>query len=149
MVTSAKAIPKKASPAAPKAAAKPAAKPVTKTRTQNKAKAGAEPFVRFYHSTALRNRMHATLGALEQASNPEKHRDDLADLVDELTEAGMDYYFLRGLQSAKMGFVAEQSAKLGLLGAVKLITTVSRKFIVRMDSAQLMAVSRHIRELTI
>jgi len=141
MATSAKTASRKASPAAPR--------PAAKARVQTKVKPDAEPFVRFYHSPASRDKMHATLSALEQATHPEKHRDDLADLVDELTETGMDYYFLRGLQSAKMGFVAEQSAKLGLLGAVKLITSVSRKFIARMDAAQLTAVSRHIRELTI
>jgi hypothetical protein len=47
-----------------------------------------------------------------------------------------------------MGFVAEQSARLGMSGSVKLIASVSRKFIVRMDGAQLVVVSAHIRALT-
>lgn len=135
MATSAKTVSKKAPAATPKRAAK--------------ARADAEPFIRFYHSTALRDKMDATLGALEQAAHPETHRDALADLVDELTASGMDYYFLRALQLAKMGFVAEQSARLGMAGAVKLITSVSRKFIERMDAAQLLVVSRHIRDLTV
>jgi hypothetical protein len=46
-----------------------------------------------------------------------------------------------------MGFVAEQSARMGLSGAVKLISSVSRKFIVRMDQHQLLIVAQHIREL--
>ena len=93
--------------------------------------------------------MHATLNALEQASDPEKHRDDLANLVAKLTQSGMDYYFLRALKSAKVGFVVEQSARLGMSGAVKVITSVSRKFIERMDAGQLTVVCRHIRELTV
>ena len=71
----------------------------------------------------------------------------MADLVAELTEAGMDYYYLRALKLAKVGFVTEQSARLGVSGAVMLINSVSRKFIVRMDKAQLLVVARHIREL--
>ncbi len=124
--------------AAPRKAPKPKAKPKA---------VATEPFLRFYHSAALRARTLAVLGALEEASDPEDHRDSLADLVVELTESGMDYYFLRALKLAKAGFLVEQSARLAMSGAVKLVGTVSRKFIGRMDSAQLLAVSRHIREL--
>ena len=88
------------------------------------------------------------LAALEEAEDARDHREALADLVVELTESGMDYYYLRALKLAKAGFVAEQSARLGMSGAVKLIGSVSRKFIVRMDSAQLLVVSGHIRTLT-
>ena len=65
----------------------------------------------------------------------------------ELTGAGMDYYFLRPLRLAQVGFVAEQSARLGMSGAVKLISSVSRKFIVRMDREQLLVVAMHLRAL--
>ncbi len=135
-----------------KTATKTATKPAPKTTARTAAKAkvkpvAAEPFMRFYHSQALRAKTDATLGALELAPNPEAHRDRLADLVEELIESGMDYYFLRALKLAKMGFVAEQSARLGMSGSVKLIASVSRKFIARMDGAQLVVVSAHIRAL--
>lgn len=132
------------------APAKAAPKTPPKGRVKAKAQAKAitaEPFLRFYHSDELRARTLAVLGALEEASDPEQHRDTLADLVVDLTESGMDYYFLRALKLAKAGFLVEQSARLGMSGAVKLIGTVSRKFIGRMDSAQLLVVSGHIREL--
>jgi len=144
MASSAKSAAKTATKPAPKTTAKTAAK----TAVKSPAKVAAEPFMRFYHSEALRVKTDATLGALEGASNPEAHRDRLADLVEELIESGMDYYFLRALKLAKMGFVAEQSARLGMSGSVKLIASVSRKFIARMDGAQLIIVSSHIRTLT-
>lgn len=119
-----------------------------KSTPKAKAKpASAEPFLRFHHSHELRARTLAVLTAMEEAEDAREHRDALADLVVELTESGMDYYFLRALKLAKAGFVAEQSARLGMSGAVKLIGSVSRKFIVRMDSAQLLVVSGHIRTL--
>jgi hypothetical protein len=59
----------------------------------------------------------------------------------------MNYYYLRALKDAQVGFVVEQSARLAMSGAVKLISSVSRKFIVRMDNAQLLVVARHIRHL--
>ena len=87
------------------------------------------------------------LAALEAAPDHAKHRAALADLVAELTEAGMDYYYIRALRVAQVGFVGEQSARLGVSGAAKLISSVSRKYIMRMDDAQLLIVARHIREL--
>ena len=110
-------------------------------------KAAAEPSMRFYHSRALREKTHAVLEALEAAPGHPRHGDALADLVTELIEAGMDYYFMRALKQAKVGFVTEQSARMGMSGAVKLISSVNRKFIVRMDKDQLLVVAQHIREL--
>ena len=61
----------------------------------------------------------------------------------------MDYYFLKPLKQAEVGFVTEQSARLGISGAVKLVSSVSRKFIIRMDQTQLMVVATHIRSLAV
>lgn len=109
--------------------------------------AAAGPSLRFHHSDELQARMLAVLSALEKAADPEEHRGDLADLVAELTESGMDFYYLRALRLAGSGYVAQQSARLGMSGAVKMISSVSRRFIMGMDKAQLLAVSAHIRSL--
>ncbi len=91
--------------------------------------------------------MFAVLSALEEADEPEGHRDALADLVAELTESGMDYYYLRALHLSDAGPLAQQSAKLGIAGAVKMISSVCRRFIKRMDGSELLAVAGHIRSL--
>jgi hypothetical protein len=61
----------------------------------------------------------------------------------------MDYYFLKALKAADVGFVAEQSARLGMSGAIKLISSVSSKFLTRMDHTQLKVVATHIRSLAV
>jgi hypothetical protein len=122
-----------------------AKKTASKTPAQ---KSGEEPSLRFHHSQALRKKTLKVLDALEAEPDHPDHGATLADLVTELIEAGMDYYFLRGLKSADVGFMAEQSAKLGMTGAVTLLSSVSRKFIVRMEPQQLVAVAAHIRTLT-
>lgn len=91
--------------------------------------------------------MLSVLTALEEADDPEEHREALADLVTELTEAGMDYYYLRALKLSNAGHLAQQSAKLGIAGAVKMISGVSRRFIMRMNGKELLAVTGHIRSL--
>lgn len=116
--------------------------------TAARAVASQEPSLRFYHSKALRKRTDAVLSALEAVPEEPHHADAVADLVAELVDAGMDYYFLVPLKQAEVGFLKEQSARLGMTGAVTLINSVSRKFIVRMDSAQLLVVASHIRSLT-
>jgi hypothetical protein len=126
-------------------ARKPAAAP---GKSAAAPKAAVQPSMRFYHSEALREKTHAVLDALEAAPGHPRHGDALADLVAELIDAGMDYYFMRALKQAKVGFVTEQSARMGLSGAVKLMASVNRKFIVRMDQDQLLVVAQHIRALT-
>ncbi|HOX19875.1 MAG TPA: hypothetical protein PLI70_03005 [Gemmatimonadales bacterium] len=91
--------------------------------------------------------MHVVLDALEAADDPEEHRGPLADLVADLTESGMDYYYMRALKLSGAGFVAQRSASVGISGAVRMISTVSRQFIMRMDGKQLRAIASHIRGL--
>lgn len=91
--------------------------------------------------------MYAVLTALEEADEPEEHREALADLVADLTESGMDYYYLRALKLSGAGSLTQQSAKLGIAGAVKMISSVSRRFIMRMNGKELRAVAGHIRGL--
>lgn len=104
--------------------------------------------MRFYYSKALQKKAYTVLDALEREPDHPKHSKAVADLVSELIEAGMDYYFLRALKLAKVGFIAEQSARLGVSAAVKLISSLSQKYIVDMDKNQLLVIARHIRSCT-
>jgi hypothetical protein len=111
------------------------------------APASREPFLRFHHSAALRRKTLSVLATLEQAQDATKHRDDLADLVMELTSSGMDYYFMKPLKLASPGFVVEQSANLGLAGVRQVMGSVVRQIIGRMDGPQLVSVCGSIRQL--
>jgi hypothetical protein len=153
MVASARSSARRATEPAAKVRATPAAKATRPARSTVKGKPSpesttAEPSLRFHHSKALRAKTLAVLAALEATPDHAKHRPALADLVAELTEAGMDYYYMRTLRVAQVGFVGEQSARLGISGAAKLISSVSRKYIMGMNQDQLLIVARHIRELT-
>lgn len=120
------------------------------SKKSSKRTAGASaggPALQFHHSEESEAQMLAVLTALEEADDPEDHREALADLVADLTESGMDYYYLRALKLSNAGALAQQSARLGIAGAVKMISGVSRRFIMRMNGAELRAVSGHIRSL--
>ena len=108
---------------------------------------GSKPFLRFYHSDGLRKKTLSVLGALEEAQDPATHRDALADIVVELMNSGLDYYFMKPLKLAKAGFIVQQSANLGLAGAQQVMGSVIRNIIGRMDGPPLLSVCGSIRQL--
>jgi len=83
---------------------------------------------------------------LEKSADATDHRDALADVVVDLMKSGLDYYFMGPLKKAKAGFVIEQSAKMGLMGAQQVIGSVIRNIIGRMEAPQLLSVCGSIRE---
>lgn len=107
----------------------------------------AKPSLRFFYPEALHARTIQLLDTLEQADEPTRHGKQLGDLVVELTDTGMDYYFLKPLQLAEVGFVLRQSANLAMAGALKVISPVIRNIIGRLDKPQLLAISAYLRQL--
>ena len=107
----------------------------------------SQPFLRFYHSEALRKKTLTLLCVIEQADDGTVHRDALATLVIELTSSGLDYFFTKQLTLAKPGFLVEQSAQLGMAGVQKVMGSVTRQIIGRMDGPQLISVCGSIRRL--
>jgi len=120
-------------------------KPVPKRRPKPSA-TSSKPFLRFHHSEALRRKTLSVLDALERAEDATEHRDDLAEVVVELSNTGMDYYFMMPLKVAKAGFVLQQSANLGMAGAQQVLATVIRQIIGRMEAPQLLSVCSSIRQ---
>ncbi len=117
-------------------------KPVSRT-----SRPVSKPFLRFYHSEALRQETLAVLIAIEQAPDATVHRAVLADIAVELTNCGMDYFFMKPLRAAKVGFIVQQSANIGLAGAKQVMGTVIRNIIGRMDAPPLLSVCGSIRQL--
>ncbi|MFZ2219195.1 MAG: hypothetical protein WAV85_11005 [Rhodoferax sp.] len=141
MATSSKRV---ADPVVKPQTVKPRAVKTPKPKDKDK----ALPFLRFYHSEVLRTKTHTVLTALEEDPDPTQHRNALGDLVAELSDAGLNYFFMGPLRLAKPGFLVEQSASLGMAGARQVLGSVARNIIGRMDKPQLLSVSASIRQLT-
>ena len=109
----------------------------------------SKPFLRFYHSESLRNKTLKVLDTVEQDEDPREHGAALANLVVELMESGMDYYFMKQLKLAKVGFIVEQSASISLVCALKVVAPVLRGIIGRMNGPQLISVCGSIRQLMV
>jgi len=107
----------------------------------------SQPSLRFYHSRSLRANTLRVLATLEKAEDSTQHRDALADIIVQLTDSGMEYYFLRPLKLANVGFLTQQSANLGMAATTRVLGSVIRNIIGRMDHPQLLTVCSHIRQL--
>ena len=125
-----------------KRAATPRVKPLVKASSPL-----PKPFLRFYHSETLRAKTLEVLATLEEAKDSTRHRAALADILVELTRSAMDYFFLRPLKLAKVGFFVEQSANLGMAGTTQVLASVIRNIIGGMDNPQLLTVCSYIRQL--
>lgn len=141
---------KRASASNPERPRKPtkAIEPTEATRPSAAAAAAtdAAPFLRFQHTVALRKKTLSLLDTLERADDATVHRDALSALVVELTNSGLDAFFMKPLQRARAGFIVEQSAKLGLVGVQQVMGSVVRQIVGRMDGPQLISVSVSIRQ---
>lgn len=126
--------PKRAAPVAVKRVLKKVANP------------GSKPFLRFHHSNELRARTIKVLEAVEGAESATDYSNQLTELVLELTACGMDQYFLQSLKATKANFLIQQSAALGLSGVQKVMGTVIRNIVGRMDDRQLLSVCGSIRQ---
>ena len=106
------------------------------------------PSIRFFYSAALRKRTEAVVARIERDNDATQHAAALSSVVSELTEAGLAYYFLRPLEQAKFGFVARQTAKLGVTGALHFISPMIGRILAGADTPQLRGVAAHIRHVT-
>ena len=106
-----------------------------------------QPFLRFYHTDDLRTRTLAVLESIEYSPQPTRHRDALAEIAIELAHAGMDYFFIKQLERANVGFLIQTSASVGVAGVLQVMGSVIRNIIGRMDGHQLLSICGSIRQL--
>jgi hypothetical protein len=106
----------------------------------------SKPFLRFHHSHELRVKTLEVLMTVENAERATAYSGELTELVLELTDHGLDQYFLQSLKATKANFVVQQSAALGMACVQKVMGTVIRNILGRMDDRQLLVVCGSIRQ---
>ena len=105
------------------------------------------PHLSFHLSEELREKTIEVLDKLEHSEDPKQYRNVLGNLVVELTNAGMGYFFIKPLELAKVGFMTQQSANLGLAAQRRMISPIIRRIIGGMDKNQLLIICSYIRQL--
>ena len=105
------------------------------------------PSLRFYLGADLYRRTDALLTHLEQEDKPTRHAVAFAELVNELTDAGLGYFFVEPLKQANAGFMAQKTAQLGMASVAKIARPIVRKLITGLDDQQLRAVGAYVRRI--
>ena len=111
------------------------------------AKPSPHPSLRGVYPAPLRKRTLALVDAIERDEDALVHTTPFGDVLVELTEVGMGYFFLSPLERAKAGFVVRQGAELGMSGALRVMAPVIRTLIGRLDAEQLRVVGLFVREI--
>ena len=109
-------------------------------------KRSSEPSLRFHFSEELHKKTRSVLDAAERTKDAVDYREAIAEIVVELTDSGLDAYYLEPLKLANTGFLLQQSASLGMAGARRVMGSVIRNIIGRMDGPQLLSVCGSIRK---
>lgn len=109
--------------------------------------ASAKPSLRFFYSAALRTRLNKVLADMDRDKDPTRHAGALSSLVVELTEAGLNYYLLKPLNDARIGFVSRQTASFGMSGAMRVMSPIIRRIVSGANAKQLHVIARHVRGL--
>lgn len=104
-----------------------------------------KPSIRFTLTKALHNRTVKVIDAIDAAEDPTECRDDLAAIIIELNEKGMDFFFMQPLMKLKMGVVVERTAQVGFNGVTAVMGPTVRGVVRRMDAKQIRKVSKIIR----
>ena len=105
------------------------------------------PYLRFHISEELYEKTIEVFNKLEHSEDPKQYRNELGSLVVELTNAGMDYFFIKPLELAKVGFMTQQSANFGFTAQRRVISPIIRKIIGGMDKNQLLIICSYIRQI--
>ncbi len=105
------------------------------------------PSLRFYLCAELYRRTDTLLTQLEQDDKPSKHAAAFAALVNELTDAGLAYFFVEPLKQANAGFMAQKTAQLGMASVAKIAKPIVRKLVGGLDDLQIRAVAAYVRRI--
>ena len=100
-------------------------------------------------SEELRQQTVETLAKLRESSDRRKHIPLLSNLISDLTETGLEYYFVHSLKQAGVGLIGVSTAKLGIASTSKGIPVVMNKVVGLMSDNQLLAVADFIEEALI
>lgn len=105
------------------------------------------PSIRFHLSETLHAETLEAVETIAVDAKPREYSIALGDMVVELTQAGLDYYFVQALRQADAGFVLTKTADVGLAATLKVMAPVIRNIVGQLNDAQIRAVCHFMRDL--
>lgn len=105
--------------------------------------------VAFEISAELRRRCEEAIAAVRAADEPREHLAELVEAVVELTDTGLDFYFLYPLERVGAGRVARGTAQVGVAAARRGLPTVVRRVVGSLSNGQVLELVDFIDEILV
>lgn len=105
------------------------------------------PSLRYYLNADLYRRTEDLLAKIEADDKGSRHAADFAELVNELTDGGLTYYFVEPLKQANAGYMAQKTAQIGMASVAKIARPIIRKLIGGLNDEQLKSVCAYVRQI--
>jgi hypothetical protein len=114
----------------------------------DKAASGSDR-VGFRISPDLRARTEAALATVRADPADRARVEELVEVVLELTEVGLDYYYLEPLRRARVGAMGSTAARMGIATVGRGIPAIVRRVIVSLDEEQVLEIADFIADLLV
>ncbi len=106
-------------------------------------------YVAFPIPEELRTRTLETLQELRAADSISGYADRLIDLVDEISEHGMRYFFLHPVELVGLNTMAQKTIGVTIQSGKKAVLGVSRQLARRLDEEQLRQIADFLESLLV
>jgi hypothetical protein len=108
-----------------------------------------EHLVAFPIPRDLHERVTGVVAALREAESASERRSELVEIVSEMTDRGLGYYFLRPLEEAGMGALSQATAKVGLASASKGIPMIVKRVLASASDEELLSLADFVESLLV
>ena len=105
--------------------------------------------VAFQISPELMERAEEALAAVRRDPAREDNVEELIDVVLEMTDRGMDFYYLEPLRRAEAGAMTTSAARLGIAAAGRGIPAIIRRVVRSLDEEQILSIADFIDEILV
>jgi len=106
----------------------------------------AQKYLGFPLSDNLKARVEAVVAEVKAASNRRQHALKLFQVISDLSDEGLDYYFIQSLKRAGLGRIKMIAVENALAVGKKAILTVGKGIIKAMNDEQLLIIANVIED---
>lgn len=107
----------------------------------------AKSYVAFPIPDDLRKRTLEAVASLRESEDSSGYADRLMDLVEEIAEHGMGYFFLHPVRMVGMNPVAQKTIDVTIQTGKKAVLSVSRQLARRLDDQQIREIADFLESL--
>lgn len=105
--------------------------------------------VAFQISADLRRRAESVVETIRSDPDKKKHAPALVEVVLEMTDAGLHFYFLHPLERAGVGVVTRSAVDLAIGTAGRTLPMVVRKTIQSLNDEQILTIAEFLDEILV